>query len=43
MSEREWINIFLAKSIIKRRPNHAKEKRQKAREAKIYQDGLNQT
>jgi hypothetical protein len=28
-------------SIIKERLNHAKEKREKAREEKIYQDGLN--
>jgi hypothetical protein len=34
---------FLAQSIIKGRKNHAKEKRKKAGEEKIYQDGLNQT
>jgi hypothetical protein len=34
--------MFFTKSIIKERLNHAKEKREKAREEKIYQDGLNQ-
>jgi hypothetical protein len=36
------LNIFLAKSISKGRLRHAKEKREKAGEEKIYQDGLNQ-
>jgi hypothetical protein len=35
------LDIFLAKSIIRRGLNHAKEKREKAREEKIYQVGLN--
>jgi len=34
---------FFAKPIIKERLNHAKEKRKKNGEEKIYQDGLNQT
>jgi hypothetical protein len=32
---------FLANSIIKGRLSHAKEKREKAGEEKIYQDDLN--
>ena len=41
--EENGLDIFLAKSINKERLNHAKEKREKAREEKIHQDGLNQT
>jgi hypothetical protein len=37
------VKIFLAKSINRGRLNHAKEKREKAGEEKIYQDDLNQT
>jgi|GEM_PF-6042413 len=33
--EENELNIFLAKSINKRRQNHAKEKREKAGEEKI--------
>ena len=37
------IKYFFLQSIIKGGQNYAKEKREKAGEEKIYQDGLNQT